>query len=301
MFRFLARAAIVLSSVGIAGCGAQDHMTGAKYSPSTVAESNVATKGKYRADRAGGEAIDGINPVGLLIEAKPAEQKIIYTATIDLVVKDYSSVESQIRKMVKDFGGNIAEFREYRRTGDELSGHWVLRIPVARFDDFVGQVVDLGIPRDRQISSEDVSAEYVDISARLTNQRRLEERMLKLVDERTGNVADVIAAEAQLAKIREQIELYEGRLRYFDDRIEMTTVTITAQEDRSYTPPQTPTFSGRIGETFSGSIMALRKFGEFLVLAAVAIGPWLGVFLVVVVFPLWLLVRMLRRTRKTAA
>jgi hypothetical protein len=301
MLRSFTLAAVVFSSVLIAGCGAADYRTSAKHSPSTVEGNSLTRMDKSPGDRAGGEAIDGLNPVSLLNEVKPAEQKIIYTATIDLVVKDFGAVESHIRNMVKDFGGNIAEFREYRRTGDELSGHWVLRIPVARFDDFVDQVVDLGIPRDRQISSQDVSAEYVDISARLTNQRRLEERMLKLVDERTGNVSDVIAAEAQLAKIREQIELYEGRLRYFDDRIEMTTVTITAQEDRSYTPPQTPTFSGRIGETFSGSILALRKFGEFLVLAAVAIGPWLGVFVVVVVFPLWLLVRMLRRTRKSAA
>ncbi len=301
MLRSLAFATVVFSSVLIAGCGAQDRMTGAKYSPSTVAYDSARSMEQTLSEQQDNAVAGEVNPISLPDNLEPDEQKIIYTATIDLVVKDFAGVESQIRKMVKDFGGNIAEFREYRRTGDELSGHWVLRIPVARFDDFVDQVVDLGVPRDRQISSEDVSAEYVDISARLTNQRRLEERMLKLVDERTGNVSDVIAAESQLAKIREQIELYEGRLRYFDDRIEMTTVTITAQEDRSYTPPQAPTFGGRIGETFSGSLLALRKFGEFVVLAAVAIGPWLGVFLVAVVFPLWLLVRMLRRSRKSTA
>ncbi len=83
-----------------------------------------------------------------------------------------------------------------------------------------------------------MTEQYIDLTARLKNKRRLEERILKLLEDQTAEIKDVIEVESQLGRVREEIEVLEGRLRYLTDQIDLTTVTITVREDRSYTPAQ---------------------------------------------------------------
>ena len=64
------------------------------------------------------------------------------------------------------------------------------------------------------MTAEDVGEEFVDVSARMENARRLEQRLVTLLASRTGKLSDVLAVERELARVREDIERYEGRLRY---------------------------------------------------------------------------------------
>jgi uncharacterized coiled-coil protein SlyX len=232
-----------------------------------------------RIDNTASESAPGdteLNNVSLQ-EPPAVSRKIIYTATIALVVEDFAATQKQMEALVKQHEGYVAEFREDRRYGDQLAGRWVVRIPVSQFEQFVASVVELGVPESREINAQDVTEQFIDLSARLSNKKRLEERMLKLLEDRTGEIKDVIEVESQLGRVREEIEVMEGKLRYLTDRIAMTTVTISAREERDYTPPQAPTFGVKIHRTFADSLLALRRFGETLVLLIVAATPWLVV------------------------
>ncbi len=77
---------------------------------------------------------------------------------------------------------------------------------------------------------EDVSAEFVDVTARLRNARRLEARVLAVLASRTGKVADLIAAETELAHVREDIERYEGRVRWLNARTALSTLNVAVHE-----------------------------------------------------------------------
>jgi hypothetical protein len=68
------------------------------------------------------------------------------------------------------------------------------------------------------------------VQARVANHRRLEERLVDLLDERTGDLDDVLAVERELARVREAIERQEGRLRYLSDRVALSTLTVTVHE-----------------------------------------------------------------------
>ena len=57
-------------------------------------------------------------------------------------------------------------------------------------------------------------------------------RILKLLDERTGDIEDVIAVEKQLSRVREEIEQAQGRLKYLQNRTALATLTISAREGR---------------------------------------------------------------------
>jgi hypothetical protein len=75
-----------------------------------------------------------------------------------------------------------------------------------------------------------VSEEFVDLTARTANARRLEERLLELLATRTGKLQDVLSVERELARVREEIERMEGRLRYLKTRTELSTLSVALHE-----------------------------------------------------------------------
>jgi hypothetical protein len=174
----------------------------------------------------------------------------------------------------------------------------VVRIPATAFDGFLEDVQALGVPESQHIETKEVTDEFVDLDARLTALRRVEQEMLDVMEQHSGKISDVLDARKQLGDVRVEIERIEGQLRKLTDLVAMSTVTIDAREDANYTPPQAPTFAEQIAQTFGGSISALLTAGRGLVLAAVALAPWLVAFLVIVLLPLLLLAAILRRRQR---
>jgi uncharacterized coiled-coil protein SlyX len=227
-----------------------------------------------------------------------AQRQIIYRATLVLNVQNFADTERKIAALVKTTGGFVAQFREDRPYGAQRGGHWTVRIPVDQFQSFVDQAGRLGVAESREVQSEDVTEEYVDLTARLKNKQQLEARLLELVAKRSDEIKDVIALEAELSRVREEIERMQGRLRYLNDRVQLTTVDITAHERLDFRPPES-TLSGRVAQTLAVSLENLKLVGEGLLLALVALAPWLAVLAILMV-PLILLLRRWRRRRRNS-
>ena len=83
------------------------------------------------------------------------------------------------------------------------------------------------------VSAEDVGEEYTDVSARVANARRLEARLLDLLANRTGRLEEILNLEREVARVREEIERYEGRLRYLRTRASVSVLTITLHEPQT--------------------------------------------------------------------
>jgi uncharacterized coiled-coil protein SlyX len=223
--------------------------------------------------------------------------QIIYRATIVLDVQDFAETERQVAALIKQTGGFVAQFREERPYGAQRGGRWTIRVPVPRFEQFVAEAGKFGVAQSRDINSEDVSEEFVDLTARLKNKQQLEARILELVAQRSDEIKDILALEAELSRVREEIERMQGRLRYLIDRVALTTVELAAHERQDYKPPEAPTFAANISQTFFDSLAGLRQFGEAIVLVIVALVPWLVAFAVVVTPLVWLAWRHTRRRR----
>ena len=213
--------------------------------------------------------------------AADLQRKIIYEAEVSLVVTDFSSAETEMPRLVKEHGGYLADVSIDRTVGERRSGRWQARIPVDRFEPFLAAVSSLGVPESRGQTAEDVTEEYIDLGTRIANKKRLEERILKLLQDSEGKIKDVIEVERELARVRGEIEQMEGRLRYLTNRIDLTTVTITAREQRDYVPPEAPTLAGRIQQAWETSLASLRRFGEGVMVAIVFAFPWLVALVVV--------------------
>jgi len=145
----------------------------------------------------------------------------------------------------------------------------------------------LGIPENHNQTAQDVTEEFVDLEIRVANKKRLENRILELLDKSDETIADVIEVERELARVRGEIERMQGRIRYLTNRTEMTTVFIVAREQHDYVPPEAPTFLARTGQAWGNSLVSLRSLAEGAAVAMVFAFPWLLALLVLSAPPLW--------------
>jgi hypothetical protein len=229
-------------------------------------------------------------------QAPAAERKIIQTARVDVVVDDFDKAEGDLRRLAKDSGGYLARSEVRGNPGSPRSGNWTARVPAARFDDFLAAVRGFGELRQSTTDSQDITDGYYDLKAHVKNDQTREEALRKLYVERAAGskLEDLLAVDRELSAVRGKIDEETGRLQRWDKEVAFSTAVVTLQERKGYVPETTPDFAASVGHTFGRSVDLLAGFGRFLVLAAVALGPWLPVLALAVV-PAWVFLR--RRPR----
>jgi hypothetical protein len=262
------------------GCGAQ---IDSRFTPPSAAEGPASLT--MTAHEASSEAASSETalPDGRAATAPPvARRHIIYRAEVDLVVERFEPLPEQIETAVRERDGFVSASSISGSPGQPRSGRWTVRIPVDRFGEFLAAVRELGEVRSIASTSDDVTAEFYDIEARIRNKQQEEERLLKLLAEATGKLEEVLAVERELSRVRGEIEQVQGRLRMLKDVTELTTVTVTVTEIENYVPEQAPTYLTRVRRAFAYSTSAAIATAQTLSLMAVALVPWLPVPLVLV-------------------
>lgn len=155
---------------------------------------------------------------------------VIRTGTASIEVDSLERAIALARALAHRVGGFVAGSAAQTGKGQLHSPSLEIRMPADRFDDAVDGLRPLGKVEAVNVSAQDVGEEYVDVEARTTNARRLEARLIDLLARRTGKLADVLQVEHELARVREEIERYEGRLRYLRSRAAVSTLTLTVHE-----------------------------------------------------------------------
>lgn len=206
---------------------------------------------------------------------RPASsRRIIYTAHIEMTVDDFSVFERNVADVISKHDGFAAERTTDRRHGDHRDGNWVIRVPVHNYDAFLTGLDALGFAKSRSETSDDVTEAYVDLEARISNQRKLEQRMIAMVDERPGKLSELLEIERELSRVREEIERMEGRMRVLADQTSLATVHLRVSEEATYEPPTAPTLGERVASAWGGSLASIQSFASGLLVIAVAIAPW---------------------------
>lgn len=158
------------------------------------------------------------------------ERKIIKNADVSLQVDDYNGALESLKQRVASVGGYIAnESVNVSGREGQINGHLQVRLPALQFEDFLSSMDGIGKVRSRNIYTQDVTEEYVDVESRLKALRTKEERLLAIL-EKSGNLSDVLAVENELANTRAQLESFEGRLRYLNNRTDYSSVNISIQQ-----------------------------------------------------------------------
>ena len=155
---------------------------------------------------------------------------IIRTGTASIAIDTLEAAIGRVRDLAARVGGYVANSEIQAVDGGVRSAVLEIKVPAERFDDLVNGLNPLGKVEQVNVSAQDVGEEFTDITARVANGRRLEQRLIELIATRTGKLADVLEIERELARVREEIERMEGRLRYLQAHSAISTLSIRVHE-----------------------------------------------------------------------
>ncbi|WP_165247141.1 DUF4349 domain-containing protein [Paludisphaera soli] len=229
--------------------------------------------GAARSDQAPSPA--GPPPAGAG-EAAGVERKVIYDATLDLAVDKVDAAAARVGELVASSGGYIAEENMTGSPGSTRSQFWKLRIPVDRFDGLVRSFMALGelVRFDRK--SQDVTAEFYDVEARIKNKQVQEQTLQKILEERSGQLEEVLKVEVELSRVRGEIEQMQGRIRVLRNLSSLATLTLTITERDRFQPPApvVADFPTQVARTWQASLTRLTDLGKAAILFVVGQAVW---------------------------
>jgi len=155
---------------------------------------------------------------------------IVRTGGASIEVTSIDSAVPRVRALATAIGGFVANSSVQAGRNEVKTATLEVKAPAQDFDRLIAGLNPLGKVESVNVSAQDVGEEYVDIQARIANDHRLETRLIELLTTRTGRLRDVLDVEHELARVREEIERYEGRLRYLQAHTELSSLTITVHE-----------------------------------------------------------------------
>ncbi|MBA3317519.1 MAG: DUF4349 domain-containing protein [Gemmatimonadales bacterium] len=163
-------------------------------------------------------------------EFDPTTRLIVRTGQASIEVDSLEPAMTEIRRIVQRAGGFVADASVQSGRNQLRQATLELKVPSARFDDLTEGLQPIGRLEFVNVGAEDVSEEFVDLSARVVNGRRLEDRLVELLRTRTGKLQDVLSVERELARVRGEIERMEGRLRYLKTSAQLSTLSVNLHE-----------------------------------------------------------------------
>jgi hypothetical protein len=214
-------------------------------------------------------------------------QMIIRTGTATVRVDSLEKAMAQVEQLARRLGGYVANTSVQSGSENVRQASMELKIPAERWGQALGGLKPIGKLESQQTTTEDVGEEFVDVTARMANARRLEARLVELLGTRTGKLDDVLAVERELARVREEIERYEGRLRFLRTRAAVSTLTVQLHEPSPVLEP------GR-SPILHAFRQAWRNFVLFTAGLIESLG-WLIPLVLVIAAIVWILVWILRR------
>ncbi|MBI1259893.1 MAG: DUF4349 domain-containing protein [Chloroflexi bacterium] len=229
------------------------------------------------------------------------QRVVLENATLVIVVDDVDAKMQSINDLSAAFGGWIVTANTTRANingkNQVQSASITIRVPAARLDEAMTQIkTGVGTVQSENVTGQDVTQDYVDLSSQLTNLQAAEKQLQSIMD-RAVKTQDVLDVYNQLVNVRGQIETIQGRIRYYDESSSFASVQVTVLP----TPIVQPVEIGgwRPLETARNAFQALVNLlqGAADVVITVAI---IGLPLLIVVgVPAWFFWRRRRSTRRT--
>jgi hypothetical protein len=159
-----------------------------------------------------------------------ATSMIIRSGTASIAIDTLDVAIGRLRDLAVRTGGYIANTDIQAVEGGVRNATMEIKVPADRFDELLRGLTPLGRVEQVTVSAQDVGEEFSDITARVANGHRLEQRLTELIATRTGKLSDVLEIERELARVREEIERMQGRLRYLEAHAAVSSLTVRIHE-----------------------------------------------------------------------
>lgn len=318
-----AAAALALSAVVLAGCSAADQSEPAS-DDAAVMEESTGDGADSDADEAveaetGGAGEDGAaqgqdaaGPVTTQDESEeesgsatsqtlPEGRMIARDATLSVEVEDVGPGSSRVRAAAAAADGYVVQ--EEVHPGDEEDDRGyatiVISVPTAKLDQALGQLEEIGEVTERGMTSLDVTADYVDTSARIATLEVSVERTRALMDQATS-IEDVVALERELSSREADLDALKAHAAALEGDVSRSTVTVSLTQavDAEEEPVEEAAAAGGFLHGLERGWDAFTTAGSAALTALGAVLPFAGLA-ALVALPVLALRR--RRTRREVA
>jgi len=173
-----------------------------------------------------------------------------------------------------------------------VDGAWItVRVPADGLQSLVDQLSGLGEVTSSSVNRQDVTEVTLDLQARVAAAQASVDRLTELMSQ-AGSLADLIAAESALAERQATLESYQQQLKYYDEQVAMSTLTVTLTEPTETVEANPAGFGDGLAAGWNALVAAVNG----IVIAIGFLLPWLLIVLVAGLV-VWGIVRLVRRRR----
>lgn len=285
----LLAATTLAAALALTGCGAGD--SGAQDTAGKAAEAPAANGGEAGRDAAAGAPEGaGAGAPDLRVD----QRAIIYTGTMRVQVDDVDSAAREATAVVTRAGGFVGGDQRRSADDDDAVAELELRVPAAKFTDVVEEMAKLGRQQSREIDTQDVTEETVDLDARIASQRARVESARRLLA-RASSITDLVSLENELGRREADLASLEAKKRRLADLTALSTITVSLAGPRAKATEEKAETGFLVG--LRGGWKAFVVSMTVLLTVLGALLPWL----VALGVPLAALLVVLRRRRKSPA
>jgi hypothetical protein len=157
---------------------------------------------------------------------------VIRTAQLALVAKDFPAARAAVDALILRVGGFADHLAVSEDMGTAHTLRGVLRVPGDRLNEALTQLRALGHVMNDQQQAQDVADQLVDLDARLSSSRATEQRLIDLMQNRTGRLSDVLEVEREITRVRLDIERLAAEKQSLGRRVSYATIDLTIAEER---------------------------------------------------------------------
>lgn len=179
-----------------------------------TAQLDAAAASPMPKDAAGKSALAA--PEATSNQVQVVQRQVIYSAALRLVVVSTVDAMASVNGIAKDLEGYLQE-----SSGNAIA----IRVPAGRFEEAIARIVKLGEVVDRSVKAADVTEEMFDINLRIDNARKTRDRLLAHLD-KSDKLEDTLKLEVEIRRLSGEIEQMEGRLRFMQSQIAMSTIRV---------------------------------------------------------------------------
>ncbi len=206
------------------------------------------------------------------VVAQAVERKVIKDASLSLVVKDPEASMKAISALAEGLGGYVvsSSMSQTNYGPNNLSlpaGNISVRVPAEKLNDVLAEIKKDAVEvTSENISGQDVTDQYVDLTSRLTAKQAAEKQLLKIMDS-AKNAEETMAVYAQLQQVQSDIEVLKGQIKYIDQSVAMSSVSVYLVAEESIQPIQIGPWKpeGAAKQAVEDLVYFFQNFVEFLI------------------------------------
>jgi hypothetical protein len=184
----------------------------------------------------GTEANEAVSMDSKLVSSAPdqttvslTERKLIKNGDLSFETSDVKKTKASVETICKELNAYISN-ESQNNYGERLQYNQMIRVPADQFDLLLqkleGEAVKI---ESKNIHTQDVTEEFIDVEARLKTKKELETRYREILKQ-AKTVQDIVTIEGQIAAVRSEIESMEGRLTYLKNQVAFSTLNVSYYE-----------------------------------------------------------------------